>query len=80
MFAVNEVGQTPIQMSIIVRDVNSNPYFVRLRNFTVSEKAFPGTVIGVVTAEDQDTVNQFKTLRYFIGRFSQTNNLIVYKT
>ncbi|CAG2255061.1 unnamed protein product [Mytilus edulis] len=66
VFAVNEVGQTPIQMSIIVRDVNSNPYFVRLRNFTVSEKAFPGTVIGVVTAEDQDTVNQFKTLRYFI--------------
>ncbi|XP_052089257.1 uncharacterized protein LOC127725998 [Mytilus californianus] len=66
VFAKNEVGQTPIQISIEVRDVNSNPYFVRLRNFTVSEKAFQGTLIGVVTAEDQDTVNQFKTLRYFI--------------
>ena len=69
VFAQNEVGQTPIEVNVEIRDVNSAPFFVNLRNFTVSEKAGPVYLIGTVTAKDNDTDANFVTVRYTIGNY-----------
>ncbi|VDI05069.1 Hypothetical predicted protein [Mytilus galloprovincialis] len=66
IYANNEIGMIALVFTMTILDVNNPPYFDNIRDFNLLEKSPPGTLLGVITAKDPDTLPGYNTLTYTI--------------
>ncbi|CAC5386745.1 unnamed protein product [Mytilus coruscus] len=72
IYANNEIGMIALVFTMTILDVNNPPYFDDIRDFNLLEKSPPGTLLGVITAKEPDTLPGYNILTYAI--VEQTEN------